>query len=211
MKLKFLSLFIVFLSVCANGQNAKAILDKASSEFSKAGGVSVSFTLNNEFVREKKTYSQDGTAFIKGNKFRIEVPDGITWFDGKTQWVHQKGSGEVNVSNPTREELASISPTVLLNLYKTGFNLTYKGEAKDRGKAVLQVEMVPQKSGSDVSKFLLKINKQTYQITSIIIYNTDGNKTHLLVNKYKTGGNYSDATFRFDRKANPNIEVIDLR
>lgn len=46
---------------------------------------------------------------MKGNKFKIEIPDAITWFDGTTQWVYIKDTDEVNITNPTGDELQAIS------------------------------------------------------------------------------------------------------
>lgn len=209
MKTKLLILIAVVFSQVATAQNAKTILDNASSAFNKAGGVSVKFTLNQE--SGKKVYSQDGTALIKGNKFKIDVPDGITWFDGKTQWVYVKGSDEVNVTNPSGDELSAISPTVLLSLYKAGYNLAYKGQFTDQGKAVYRVEMTPQSKKSDVSKFVVNVNKQNSQLTSVNIINKDGSQTKLLIVKYQTGVKLADTTFSFNKKDYPKVEVIDLR
>jgi len=54
----------------------------------------------------------------KHNKFKLEMPDMETWFDGKTQWVWIKSTNEVNVSTPSSAEIAAISPLALLNIYK---------------------------------------------------------------------------------------------
>lgn len=209
MKTKLLIVLAILFSQVAVAQNAKTILNNASGLFNKSG-VIVKFTLNQEDTKAKKIYSQDGTAWIKSNKFKIDVPEGITWFDGKTQWAYAKGGDEVNMSNPSGEELAAISPTVILNMYKSGFNLSDKGEFKDNGKTAYRVEMVPQSKKSDVSKFIINVNKQNSQLTSIIIQNKDGNKTTLTVKSYLMQA-LNDATFVFNKKDYPGIEIIDLR
>lgn len=194
-----------------NAQNAKDILDKANLAYNQAGGIVASFTVNTEDVKGKTIYSQDGKAYLKGNKFKIDVPDGITWFDGKTQWVYAKGGDEVNVSNPTGEELAGVSPSVLLSLYKAGFKLSYKGEKKEKTKTVYVVEMIPLGKKTEFSRMIVTIDKVTNIFTSVSTYGKDGMDNHLIINKILTGVNLSDAVFVFNKKEYPGVEVIDLR
>lgn len=211
MKIKLLILLAVVSFQAGVAQNAREILDKVSSTYSASPGFILTFTLNSEDTGSKTTYSSDGKAYIKGNKFKIDVPDGMTWFDGKTQWVYVSGSDEVNVTNPTGEELASISPTALLNIYKTGFKLDYKGEKKENGKQVYTIEMTPQKKGSDVTKFILKIDKTTNLFTQITVKDKNGINNVLIIRKTEKILTLADSFFVFNKKEYPDVEVIDLR
>lgn len=196
---------------CLNAQNAKDILDKANLAYNQAGGITASFTINTEDVKGKTVYSQDGKAYLKGNKFKIDVPDGITWFDGKTQWVYAKDGDEVNVSNPTGEELAGVSPSVLLSLYKAGFKLNYKGEKKEKSKTVYVVEMIPVGKKTEFSKMVINIDKVTNIFTSVSTFGKDGVDNHLIITKIQTGVSLPDNTFVFNKKEYPGVEVVDLR
>ncbi len=212
MKTKLTVLFVFFISVfTVNAQNAKTILDNASKAYNSAGVITASFTINTEDVKNKTTYSQDGKAYLKGDKFKIDAVDGITWFDGKTQWVYVKGSEEVNISEPTGEELASVSPAILLNMYKTGFKLNYKGEKKNGGKTVYMVELVPESKKSEFSKMYVNIDKTTNLFTSIQMFGKNGMNNHLIVKSMQTRTNLPDNTFVFNKKDYPKAEVIDLR
>ncbi len=209
---KNISILVFLLCVFGlNAQNAKDILDKANLAYNQAGGITASFTVNTEDIKGKTVYSQDGKAYLKGNKFKIDVPDGITWFDGKTQWVYAKGSDEVNVSNPTGEELAGVSPSVLLSLYKAGFKLNYKGEKKEKTKTVYIVEMIPLGKKTEFSKMIVTIDKATNIFTSVSTYGKDGVDNHLIINKIQTGVSLADNIFIFNKKEYPGVEVIDLR
>lgn len=205
---------LITLLLCVfglNAQNAKDILDKANLAYNQAGGITASFTINTEDVKGKTIYSQDGKAYLKGNKFKIDVPDGITWFDGKTQWVYAKDGDEVNVSNPTGEELAGVSPSVILSLYKTGFKLNYKGEKKEKSKTVYVVEMIPLGKKTEFSKMVVSIDKVTNIFTSVSTFGKDGIDNHLIINKIQTGVSLADNVFVFNKKEYPGVEVIDLR
>lgn len=211
MKIKVLLLLLICSTMQINAQNARDILDKASAAYNAAGGIEAVFSIDTEEVKNKTTYSQDGKAHLKGNKFKIEVPDGITWFDGKTQWVFGKGSDEVNISNPTGEELAGVSPAVLLNIYKSGFKLVYKGEKQEKGKTLLVVDLIPVSSKSEYKKMTISIDKATQIFTTISLYGRNGVNNHLRIRKLQTRVNLPESTFVFDKKNYPGVELIDLR
>lgn len=211
MKFKLLIGLLLLSFVSLNAQDAKSILDKANNAFVKAGGIKASFILNTQEPNQKVTYSQDGSIYIKGDKFKIDVPDAITWFNGTTQWSYIKGSDEVNVTNPTGNELAGISPSVLLNIYKKGFKLINKGEAEYNGKKLYQIELIPENKNADFSKLIIGVNKTDYLIVSISLYTKDGLENKLILNKIQTNVNLSDDTFVFKKTDYPNAEIIDLR
>lgn len=207
----FTLLFLIFSFVAIQAQDAKAILDKAWNAYNTAGGITANFTLDTKDKTAKVTYSQDGKAYMKGNKFKLEIPDGITWFDGKTQWVYMNDVNEVNVSNPTEAELQAISPISLFGIYKSGFNLVSKGAKLVNGKSVATIEMTPQKKNSDITKITVEIERSTNVFTKIVVDNKSGLQNVLTIRNYVSGVSLADATFAFDKKNYPTAEVIDLR
>lgn len=211
MKIKLTISLLFSLLITLQAQDARAILDKASAAYNNAGGITASFTIKTEDSKNKITYNEDGQATLKGNKFKMEVTDGITWFDGKTQWVYAKGSDEVNISNPTNEELAAVSPIVLLNIYKNGFNLKYIGDLKENGKTVSSIELTPQNSKSEYSKMVVNIDKATNMLTSIRLTGKNKINNHLVIKKIQSNKNITDNTFTFNKKEYPKVEIIDLR
>lgn len=212
MKIKFIALFLLILvSNISFAQNARTILDKASDSYLKAGAVTAKFTLNTKEVKSKQVYSQDGTALMKGNKFRIEVAQAITWFDGKTQWIYVKDNEEVNVSNPTGAELQAISPSLLFSIYKQGYDLKYNGEKTMNGKSVYEVEMIAQNKKNELKQIIVQINKTNNTFAKIVLYDTNGMENTLIINSYQTNSTMSDASFVFSAKDYPQAEIIDLR
>lgn len=208
----FLSLLLGFgLNVELQAQTARSILDKASDAYNKAGAIQASFSLNVKDARGQTTYSYQGKAQMKGDKFRIEIPDGITWFDGKTQWVYLRESDEVNITNPTGEELQAISPAAMFNSYKKGYNLKSNGSKTVRGKSVYEVEMTPQKKNADVRKIIVQIDKANNIFSSITMVDRSGNQNILTVTSLQTKVNIPESRFVFDKKEYPQSEIIDLR
>lgn len=209
MKLFLLSLLFGITNI-AIAQDARSILDKAAETYISAKGISANFTLDMKDPKSKITYSYDGKALMQGEKFKIEIPDGITWFDGKTQWVYIKDTEEVNISTPTGDELKSISPTFIFNIYKTGFALTYKGEKRVSGQIVQEIELTSKKR-NDINKIYVTINKTTSMLSKIVVVDKSGIENILTINKYQKDINFPTATFMFDSKNYPNVEIIDLR
>jgi outer membrane lipoprotein-sorting protein len=197
------------LSQTLQAQNARTVLDKAAATFSASGEV-LNFTLKQEMSHERKTYSQDGTAWLKANKFKIDLPESTTWFNGQNMWALLKGSDEVNLSAPAGDELQAISPNILLSSYKSGFNLAYKGAFTEFSKQVYRVEMTPQKSGGDITRFVVNAEKNSYRISSVVVYYKDGNNSWLIVRKQQSQ-KLDDSVFSFNKKNFPGVEVIDLR
>ncbi len=212
MKTRLFTLITLFTFILsASAQDARSILDKASEAYSKAGAVTVTFTLDSKDTKAKTTYSYDGKAFMKGDKFKLEIPDAVTWFDGTTQWVYVKDTEEVNISNPTGEELQGISPSVLFSIYKKGYNLTYKGEKKSGGKTVQEVELAPQKKNADITKIVVQIDKANNTFHKISLTDKVGMLNSLTINSYQTSSNIPDSTFSFNKKEYPRAEIVDLR
>ncbi len=210
LKLLILSLLIPFLGIEAQN-NARTILDKASAAYTKAGSLTANFTVDSKEIKTKSTYSLDGVAYMKGDKFKIDIPDATTWFDGKTQWVYVKDTEEVNISEPTAEELQGISPSSVFNIYKKGFDLTYKGEKHLTGKTFLEVELTPQSKSSGYTKIVVLIDKVTNIFYQITLSDKSGYENVLTIKKMQTGTNLPDKTFTFNKQEYPQAEVIDLR
>ena len=70
--------------------------------------------------------SESGTIQLKGEKFVLKASEVITWFDGKTQWSYVVRNDEVNVSNPTQEELQQINPYTFLYMYQKDFPINWE-------------------------------------------------------------------------------------
>lgn len=211
MKTKLFILFTFIFTISLSAQNPREILDKASDAYHKAGGVTANFVLDAKDTKSKTTYSYNGNVSMMGNKFKIEMPESIIWFDGATQWVYVKDTEEVNVSNPTGEELQAISPSVLFSIYKKGFKLKSNGNKTVNGKTVSEIELTPEKKNSDFSKIIVQIDRANNIFHKITLTDKVGLENSLTISNYQTGKNLSENTFKFDKKIYPHAEMIDLR
>lgn len=206
-------LLFIFLLISANhllGNEAENILKKAADNYKKEGTVLIDFTINTRNIGEDIVHSQNGTAHMKLDKFKINIPEASAWFDGTTQWIYVKDMGEVNITNPTGADLMAISPTVLFKIYEQGYDVSLLRSTNNQGVKVHEIAMIPQNPKNGIGTLHVQIEQLTSRIKQIIISN-DGLENTFLVNKYTPVENISDELFVFDTKQYPNVEIVDLR
>jgi len=193
-------------------KNAKEILDLSSQKYTEAGAIIASFTLNVKDIKAKVTYSFDGSIQMKGNKFYLSTPETDSWFDGKTQWTYLKDSEEVNITEPGKEEVQMLNPSVIFDLYKKGCKYKYLGAKKDiKQRNVYEIELIPENKKSEMQKIVVQINQGDYMPVTFTIFYKNKMQNIIYINSYKTKQTVPDSNFVFDKKKFPDVEIIDLR
>lgn len=193
------------------GQNAEAILDKAAVAYESSNGIKAIFAANIRYEKEGVAESFEGTIQMKGDKFVLTTPGMRTWFDGKTQWTYMERTEEVNISNPSGEELQFTNPMMLLNSYKKGFNLSYVGESTaDNGKMADDL-LLTSKGKDDIDKIEVQIEKATSLPVRMTVIMKNGLRSVIRISKMQTGQNQTDQLFVFNPGDFPNAVEIDLR
>ena len=193
MKRTYLLVLILFLSVSLSAQKdkqAREILDKTTNALQQAGGIRATFG-----------GTGNGTLLLKGNQFYLNSGGIQSWFDGKTQWSYLESSEEVNVSNPTPEELQTINPYALLSIYKNGYNYKYAGTKSRNGKQGFEVILTPENK-QDITSITLFVS-QTYQPLYIKVEQNNKSANEIIVTSYQTNQPLDNATFKFDKKEIP--------
>ena len=204
---------LLSLPVIAQQQQsqAKAVLEKTAEAFKKAGGVRADFTLKavNDGHLEGR---ENGIIQLKGEKFMLKTSETTTWFDGKTQWSYMVRNDEVNVSNPTQEELQQINPYTFLYMYQKGFSYKLGTMKTFRGKAIWEVVLTAKDKAQDLERITLYVTKEGYEPLYILLQQrAHPTRNAITVTGYQTGQKYADTLFTFDRKQYPSAEIIDLR
>ena len=205
------ALFTLSVGFAQPDANARNILDKAYSAYENSNGIKMTFNITTTDENGTAYQPQKGTARVKGNKFKIEMPTIDTWFDGKTQWVLMKDLNEVNISHPSNEEIASISPLALLSMYKTGFTLDTPASEIINGKNAFIINMSPTASKSDFKKISVGIDKKTNTVLQVDITLKNGMRNKISINDYNTNYNFPDTEFIFNRDDHKGVEIVDLR
>ena len=196
-------LLCLALPVLAQQEGARDILRRAADTFLREGGVYVSFSL-----RSSEGLSS-GTLRLKGEKFVLEAGGMTTWFDGHTQWTYLPSSDEVNISEPTDDELQTLNPYAWLYLYDREYDLqSLPAETSGQYK----IEMSARSAGEQVERLVLWLDKSgLHPVKFSLTLAGNVEPTLITVRDYRTRQPYTDAMFVFDPGEYPTAEVIDLR
>jgi len=214
-KRNILTIAVLLITLLAHSQQpsaeARTLLDKTYASFEASKGIRLTFraaTLGNDGSEQM---AMSGTAFIKANKFRLETDQMDVWFDGTTQWVLMKEVDEVNISNPTGEEITAVSPLALLGIYRNGYTLTAPVGKNLNGKKVQMIRMVPAIENKEYKEVEAAINQSSHTLVQVTLTLRNGTKQQIDISDYNANHNFTDVEFRIDKSRYPNVEIIDLR
>lgn len=189
-----------------SSQNATAVLDKVVTNYEKSGGVAARFVMRPSSGHDDEEAA--GTLDMRGDKFRLITPASHIYFDGTTQWVYLPRTEEVNVSNPSAQELMLNNLSFLLKHYKSHFTAVRR--ASDATASTYAIELTP-RGKDDISRIVLSIDKRSYWPSAMQVTMKSGEAINISISGFKTGVNQPESFFVFKEADYPNAEIIDLR
>lgn len=204
MKRILICLLLLTASWGAFAQNeAEVLLEKTADAIRRADGIKASFSvkMDDEMV--------EGDIRLKGSKFKLETEGVTTWFDGKTQWTLVDESQEVNISEPSAEELQGINPYAWLSLYQQGYGLKMESSSNADEKAIVMTSTQPRQ---DMQCIVLTVNTRTLAPVRVTMAGRGGKDvTVVYITAYDASQHYNDQEFVFPQGQYPGVEVVDLR
>jgi outer membrane lipoprotein-sorting protein len=216
----FLLSFLLFYGVNSFSQNnklgtsdpaAKTILDKVSAKFKTYKTVTANFTLSITNSAGKIEGTKKGTAYIKGSKYRVNIPGQEIYSDGNNIWTYDKSANEVQVTKFDPSANTITPQKMFTNFYDKDFLYKLNGETKQDNKTLQEIELTPVDKTKAFFKVLVNIDKTTKNIVSTKVFEKNGNRYIYTITSMKANTALPDSLFVFDVKKYPNVEVIDLR
>ena len=195
----------------SNDPAAKKVLDAVSAKFRTYKTPQAAFTYKIENAQGKAVSTQKGTVTMKGNKYKVSIPGMEIFSDGKTNWNYDKSANEVTVKDV---DVASgeLTPQKLFsNFYDKDFLYKLNGEKKEGGKVLQEIELTPTNKNRPFHKVYLWVDKSTKTLYSTRILEKNGTRYSYTINSFKPTVTVNDASFVFDKKKYPGVEVVDLR
>jgi outer membrane lipoprotein-sorting protein len=213
MKKLIFSLFALLLTVSVFAQyDPKALqtLEAMSKKYKAipAFEANIAYTLTNEV--EKVSEEFKGKITVKGDKFRLALPEQEVINNGSTIWTYLPEAKEVNVDNydPTSED---VNPSKIYEIYKKGFKYLYLQDRTEAGVVCEEIDLVPEKKDAQFFKIKMLITKKDKSIQSWTMFDKGGNKYKYTIAKFNPNVKVDDSFFTFDPKKYPGVEVVDLR
>ena len=185
-------------------QTANTLLKKAAAKMS--GTVSFSVTVVNLDADKKETFRHKVDILYNAPRYRVKTSDLEIYCNGKAVWQLNKPNKEVVITPMTDSDDDITNPARLLSNYSKSFRAKFIREESD-GTAI--VDLQPMKARS-YHKIRLFINSKTGLLKKMEQHNFDSSRGVYTLSNFKNT-KATDADFTFNNKANPGVEVVDMR
>jgi len=215
MRIICIVIIIVSSAVSSYGQQdvkAKVIIHDFSTKAKEYKTIQTDFVFSMIDTRENTHEDYEGTISVKEEKFRINMLDTETYFNGKTIWNFLVDVQEVNITEPDEEdEFFLAAPYKIFSPDENEFKFKFIGETHIDNVPVYEIDLFPRKLDQEYARIRLQINKTNMTLCSVKYFRKDGINYNIKLSNLKTNLNLPDSYFTFNIEDHPDVEVIDLR
>jgi outer membrane lipoprotein-sorting protein len=149
-----------------------------------------------------------GSVILSKDKYKLEMPDNITWFNGETSWNYLLAEKEVTVTKADKKDHSFQNrPSAIFSMYKKG----YKSRLIEEKSDSYIIDLYPEDIKSDLMRVRLSINKSTIDLNSLEYKKKDGVIITLYVKEYSLKIKPDPETFDFQQSKYKGVEIIDMR
>lgn len=149
-----LTLILLFTGLNAFSQydqKAFEILEAMSKRYKAITSfeAAISYTLTNDVDKVNEEFK--GKILVKGDKFRLVLPEQEVINNGAATWTYIPDAKEVTIDNfdPSSDD---VNPSKIYEIYKKGFKYLLLGQETEAGVKVDVIDLVPEKKMPSTSK-----------------------------------------------------------
>jgi len=184
------------------------VLEQFSSRAKGAPSVSISFTVLTVDAIENRKDTLEGNVVIKGDKYRLTLPESTVWFNGTDSWNYIPEVNEVTISKPEPGENSFFAkPSLLYTMYLEG----YKPKLIEERDSEFVIDLYPTDIKIDLVRIRLTITKSGMKLKTAEYKTKRGITMTLKVSNYDLAFKPAESYFVFDPSKYKGIEVIDMR
>ncbi|HEX2919987.1 MAG TPA: outer membrane lipoprotein carrier protein LolA [Bacteroidales bacterium] len=211
MRRTFLSLLFLSFSFALMAQTdvqALKILDQFSAKATKAPSVFMEFNLVTINQAEGTTDSMEGSVLISKDKYKLELPDNVTFFNGESTWSYLPAEKEVTITKAEKGDDSFMSkPSTIFTLYKKGYKCRLIDETPD----LYVIDLYPEELKTEIIRIRTTISKVQMEPVNFEYKRKDGIVITLNIISYDLKQQPKPDSFVFQEAKYPGVEVIDMR
>ena len=201
-------LIIQFSVAAQNDAEAVKILDRFSRTALSAPSVSMKFDLETIDQMEGTDDKTTGSIIISKDRYRLELPENIIWFDGQTSWSYLPAEKEVTITRPEKNDDSFQSrPSAVFSLYRKD----YKVRLLEEKESSYLIDLYPEKLDSDHVRIRLSIGKPSFDLKGIEYKYKNGVTVMLTVKDYDLKQVPDNSDFIFPTGRYKGVEINDMR
>ncbi len=203
--------FSLSFTTNAAGQNdpvAAKILDNFSAKALGAPSVSIKFELVTGNLTDNTNDTLAGSVIISKDKYRLDLPDNIVWFNGETSWSLLPAEKEVTITKADKKDNSFQSrPSMIFSMYKKD----YKSRLIEESADSYIIDLYPEDIKTEILRVRLSIGKTLLNLNSLEYKKRDGIVITLHVKDYNLKVKPESDTFVFKPEKYKDTEIIDMR
>lgn len=193
--------FVLFAGQVA-AQDAEAVAQRLQQRYRALNAIQANF------VQTVGSSRLSGSLSVRGDAFRIELPDQMLVSNGATLWSYSQDDNQVVVQDYDDQELG-FSIGQLFTNYLAVFRVTGATSATVNGVAHDVLALVPRDAGSTVRDATLYVRSEDAVPTKVRVRDVNNTTLAFDLQDVQLNPRISSDTFNF--RFPSGVEVIDLR
>jgi outer membrane lipoprotein carrier protein len=192
---------------------ANTILQSLDKKTKAYKTITADFTITTYGANKKPGDPLKGMLWVKGGKYKYDIKNQVVFSDSTTTWTYLKDANEVQINKvDPNSDKGSLSPATIFSFYQKGFKSHFVDEEKVNNIVCECVELYPKHPEKEKYHTIrLFIDKLKNQVVQAILLMKDGTTQVISIDKFTPNSGVTDATFTFDKKNYPGVEIEDLR
>ncbi len=112
-----------------------------------------------------------GSIILSKDKYKLDLPDNIVWFNGETSWSYLPAEKEVTITKADKKDNSFQNrPSLIFSMYKKG----YKSRLIEEKSDSYIIDLYPEDIKSDLLRVRLTIGKPHLNLISLEYKKKDG-------------------------------------
>jgi len=207
-KFQIIAFTILFATLTLQAQNqadTKSMMERVSKKLQSYTTLKTDFSFTLSNTEEKIDDTHDGSLFLNGSKYRLNIMGILALCNGETLWTINEELKEANIIDPDDNEM--FNPKSIFTLYEKNFRYEPVSVAGDR----VIVDLFPVDKDESYSRIRMEVFKSKDQIDRVTYYSKDGNQYVIKIKSFSSNIPADDRMFVFDAKQFPGVKVFDMR